>query len=75
MAFNSLVQTIQEGIAAGKIAAGDGTALALGVWALVHGVAMLLIDGALSKPPGEEVPPEQVLAMCQAILREGWRAR
>ena len=74
-AFNSLVQTIEEGIAGGKISSADSAPLALSAWALVHGVAMLLIDGALSKAPYDKVPPEQILAMCQAFFREGWRAR
>lgn len=74
-AFNSLVQTIEEGIEARRIAATESVPLAVAAWALVHGVAMLLIDGALAKPPYDQLPPEQILAMCQSLFREGWRAR
>jgi AcrR family transcriptional regulator len=73
-AFNSLVQTIEEGIAAGKIVQTESPPLALAAWALVHGVAMLLIDGAVAKPPYDKIPPERVLEMCQRFFREGWRA-
>jgi AcrR family transcriptional regulator len=72
-AFNSLVETIQEGIRGGKIAATDSVPLAVAAWALVHGVAMLLIDGALSKEPYGKIPPDQILAMCQSFFRQGWR--
>jgi AcrR family transcriptional regulator len=74
-AFNSLVETIQEGITSGRIAAVDSTTLAVAAWSLVHGVAMLLLDGALAKPPYDELPPEKVLALCQSFFREGWLAR
>jgi AcrR family transcriptional regulator len=73
-AFGSLVQTIEEGISAGKIAAGDTTTIALASWAFVHGIAMLVIDGALTKAPYDNIPPEEVLRTCQTIFRQGWRA-
>jgi AcrR family transcriptional regulator len=73
-AFNSLVQTIEQGISAGKISAAESVPLAVAAWALVHGVAMLLIDGALAKPPYDKLPPEQILQMCQTFFRQGWRA-
>jgi AcrR family transcriptional regulator len=72
-AFESLVATIAEGQASGRIAARDGAQLALGAWALVHGVAMLIIDGALDREPYNQLPPGHLLAACQAIFREGWR--
>jgi AcrR family transcriptional regulator len=74
-AFNSLVQTIHEGIQSGKIVAVDSAPLALSAWALVHGVAMLLIDGAVAKPPYDKIPPAQILELCQSFFREGWRSR
>ncbi len=73
-AFHSLVATIETGQANGRIAAQDGAQLALASWALVHGVAMLLIDGALSKPPYSDLPPSKILALCQSLFRQGWRA-
>lgn len=73
-AFHSLLATIETGQASGKIAAQDGAQLALASWALVHGVAMLLIDGALAKPPYDTLPPGQILAVCQSLFRQGWRS-
>lgn len=73
-AFASLRDTIAEGMGNGRIAAGDGDALALAAWALVHGVSMLLIDGALAKSPYGEIPSDALLATCQKWFREGWRA-
>lgn len=73
-AFHSLVETIEEGMHEEKIKPTDSGQLALAAWALVHGVAMLLIDGALSNRSPAPLKPEQILAMCQSFFRQGWRA-
>jgi hypothetical protein len=36
---------------------------------------MLLIDGAVAKPPYDEIPPAKILALCQSFFRDGWRKR
>lgn len=49
--FEILVDIIQAGQTKGAIASGNARQLALGAWAQVHGLAMLLLDGQL--PIGE----------------------
>ena len=73
-AFGSLVATIEVGMAANLIQETDTTQLALAAWALVHGIAMLLIDGVLNDGPYGEIPPEDVLKSCQTLFRTGWQA-
>jgi len=60
-----LFEAIDDGQADGSIAAGDRDALALGAWAAVHGLAVLLVDGPLR----ELVPPGAALtAMTDQVL-------
>jgi hypothetical protein len=47
-AFQVLVDTIVAGQEAGSIRPGDPSALAIGHWAVVHGVASLYMDGLLA---------------------------
>lgn len=49
--FQILVDVIASGQAAGVIKAGDSVELAIGRWALVHGLSMLLLDGMLPSNP------------------------
>ncbi|MEO1620337.1 MAG: TetR/AcrR family transcriptional regulator, partial [Cyanobacteria bacterium J06632_3] len=51
--FQILVNVIAAGQAAGVVKSGDPHFLALGRWSMVHGVAMLLLDGML-KQDGKE---------------------
>ena len=46
--FEILVSIIQAGQGQGKIKSDDARQLALGAWAQVHGLAMLLLDGQCS---------------------------
>ncbi|MEM9944940.1 MAG: TetR/AcrR family transcriptional regulator [Cyanobacteria bacterium P01_D01_bin.36] len=46
--FRILVDVIESGQVAGVVKAGDSNFLALGQWAVVHGIAMLLLDGMLN---------------------------
>jgi AcrR family transcriptional regulator len=46
--FELLVQAVADAQAAGQVRAGDPKELALAAWALVHGLAALLIDGRLA---------------------------
>jgi len=70
-----LFQAIDDGQADGTIAAGDRDALALGAWAAVHGLSVLLIDGPLRElvPPGAglTVMTDQVLD----VILDGLAAR
>ena len=74
-AFGSLVDTIEIGMAAGSIETTNSTDLAMSAWALVHGVALLLIDGILSEGPYGEMPDDQILSICQSYFRNGWIAK
>ena len=58
--FALLVEAIAECQAAGQVRAGDVQALAVAAWAIVHGLAALLVDGKLrdhagSPPAGERL--------------------
>jgi len=54
--FQILVDIISAGQAEGKMVAGDAEAMATGRWALVHGLAMLMLDGMM--PSAEEAAIE-----------------
>jgi AcrR family transcriptional regulator len=53
-AFANVVEAVQRGIDAGRVRQGSPEALALGLWAVVHGITSLLI--AL---PGFPWPPDR----------------
>ena len=72
-AFGSLVENIDIGIAQGSIEPTDSLHLAVSAWALVHGVALLLIDGVLSGSPFGEMSDSEILAICQGYFRIGWK--
>lgn len=72
-AFVTLAETIEIGMQENKIAPTNETHLALATWALIHGVAMLLIDGLLSNGPYGKVPPQDILRICQSHFRAGWK--
>jgi hypothetical protein len=44
-----LVDTIAAGQRAGVVREGDPTELALGHWAVVHGIALLMLDGLVAE--------------------------
>lgn len=60
--FQILVDIIKAGQAAKTIRSGDPRTLALGKWALVHGLAMLMLDGML---PAEG---EGVIALVHSVV-------
>ena len=60
--FQILVDIIIAGQAAGKVVSGEPELLATGRWALVHGLAMLMLDGML---PAEK---EHAIALTQTII-------
>ena len=74
-AFGSLVENIEIGMANGKIETTDSYNLAMSAWALVHGIALLLIDGILSDGPYGEMTDEEILGICQSYFRNGWKAQ
>ncbi len=60
--FQTLVEVIASGQSAGVIKAGSPRNLALGPWALVHGLAMLLLDGMLP------VQGEAAIALARSVI-------
>ena len=60
--FQILVDVIESGQATGAIRAEDARTLAVGRWALVHGLAMLLLDGML--------PQQEAIALTQQIVAD-----
>ncbi|MEP7116061.1 MAG: TetR/AcrR family transcriptional regulator [Acidobacteriota bacterium] len=66
-AFQVLVQALAEMQASGLVRAGDAAALAMFVWATVHGTAMLAIDGQLAGAPIEGLLPLVVDRIWDAV--------
>ena len=66
--FQILVDIIKSGQAAGLMQAGDPEFLALGKWSMVHGLAMLLLDGMM--PTQDEDP----LELAQALVHESMKS-
>lgn len=72
-AFKTFIETIETGIANGRIAATNSEELAFASWSLVHGVSMLLLDGILDNSPHCDRSPEENLKICQSYFRRGWQ--
>jgi hypothetical protein len=66
-AFQVLVDAIAALQAQGLVRDDDPRQLALYIWAVVHGIAMLAIDGML--PP--QVAPEDLIRFANQRLRTG----
>jgi len=49
-AFDTLRDVVAAGIAAGEFRPGDPDEVSLACWSMVHGLSMLLINGAVPKP-------------------------
>lgn len=62
--FQILVDIIASGQAEGVFKAGDPAELAVGRWALVHGLAMLLLDGMLPGRPNNKSPQNDKTDPC-----------
>lgn len=54
-AFQTLIDVIEEGQAAGRYRTGPARRLATGAWAMVHGIASLMNNRALAVPESERV--------------------
>jgi len=73
-AYRVLRDTVAEGIAEGRLRAGDPEQVSLAAWSMVHGLSMLIIEGQL---PDTRTNPARVRAMTQgvvALLETGLRA-
>lgn len=73
-AFGLLVQTITQGQQAGVLRAGEPIPLALTAWALVHGLASLLVDQQLTQALEQGATPEALALSQTRLLFEGLRS-
>lgn len=69
--YQVLRNLIAEGVHSGVLRAGDVDELALAAWAMVHGLGMLAIDGALEPKLQGATAFKQVAATLTALLQEG----
>ncbi len=69
--FDLLVNAIQADQEAGSIAPGDPLQLALAVWSMVHGLAILLIENKVSPVTQGMITAEQVVRACILTLYDG----
>lgn len=68
-AFKQFVNTIAQGQHLGAIRAGNPEQLAQAVWALSHGLAMLLIDGQLTYKEIEGMSNDTTLCVYESLFR------
>jgi AcrR family transcriptional regulator len=73
-AYGLLEEAIVECQRRGYARPGDADAMVRAAWALVHGIATLLLDGHLEREEGLRAGEEQVLA-ATALLWEGLKSR
>jgi AcrR family transcriptional regulator len=64
-AFNVLLEAITAGQQDGSVVPGDIDQLALACWSIVHGFAMIILDGLMLDP----IPPSRVQARLRQVLR------
>ncbi len=74
LAFGVLLEAITGAQHAGVVRRGDVRALALPAWAIVHGIASLVIDGQLATS-GTEDDPERLARDALRVLFSGLRDR
>lgn len=58
--FGLLVEAVTECQAAGQVRSGDAQELAVAAWAIVHGLAALLVDGKLKEHAGSPAAGERL---------------
>jgi AcrR family transcriptional regulator len=73
--FEMLVQGIREAQATGHVQSGDPRELAVAAWALVHGLAALLIDGRLRDHARSAKDAERLAERVTGVFMTGLAAR
>jgi AcrR family transcriptional regulator len=73
--FGLLMQAITECQAAGQVRSGDVQALAVAAWAIVHGLAALLVDGKLKSHADSAAAAEQLAQTVTGIFMQGMAPR
>jgi len=66
-AYGVLRNIVTEGIATGRLRAGDPDQLSLAAWSMVHGLGMLIVDGNV--PPELVATPAQRRALSDGMSR------
>jgi hypothetical protein len=69
-AFSILEDTVRDGQRTGEVREGDSNALARLIWATVHGISTLGLDGDSSSKK-----PSPLMKLCSDILRKGLEPR
>ncbi len=72
-AFQIMIDLVAKGQAAGVVRTGEPGELAQVAWSLVHGLAMLAIDGYL--PEGSPPTLDALIALATRSLIEGFQSR
>jgi len=70
-----LVETVERGQASGAFVPGDPVNLALVMWAMFHGLAMLLLENQMPMITQEPNGVEEMIQRCVASLYDGLRPR
>lgn len=70
-AFAPLVLLVEQGQEQGTVAPGDPERLAVVIWSLIHGFAMLLVEEQIAPVIGDETAIDQLLALCVRTLHGG----
>ncbi len=68
-AFDVLIGAIGAGQRAGVVRAGEATDLALGYWAAIHGIALLLLDGMVGERAAAAGGPA---ALARQVAGQAW---
>lgn len=74
-AFNVLIDAITAGQRAGLVRAGEPAELAMGHWAAVHGIALLMIDGVVAERVAAAGGPVAMARLVAGQLWEGLAPR
>lgn len=73
--FGLLVQAIAECQAAGQVRPGAPEELAVAAWAIVHGLAALLVDGKLKEHAATADAAEQLAHRVTDLIMQGLAPR
>lgn len=77
VAFETLVQVVDEGLRAGEFIDLPAEPLALGIWASIHGLVMLEVSGFLDKmfEPETSETLDRLYEMAASVFENGYRRR
>lgn len=70
-----LIEVIERGQAAGTFVGGDSVKQALVLWAMFHGLAMLLLENQMPMVTAEPGGVDDMIQSCVASLYNGFRPR